>query len=209
MSIFKNIFLAFLFLAINLYSFAQDTVSYYYEDGAIKEKGILTDGQKEGCWTYFYPDGTKNATECYQNGILLGQVKNYDFHGNLISLENFVDGMESDSAFYYYSSGQVKRKGVYAQGLYDGEWLTYYENGGLKQKGSYLNGMPHGQWIFYNEEGMLTHEGHYKKAKESGYWKIYSDKGYLELAGEMYNGKRIGVWREYNKRGKVKKTIGY
>lgn len=179
----------------------------FYPNGQKKATGELVEGKKTGKWVFFYPNGVKQAVEYYQNDELHGLVKNFDFDGNLLSIENWHQGLIQDSAFYYFPSGQLEKQGLYKNGQYDGYWTFYHPNGTLKRKLFYYHGAPNGEWKYFNDQGVLIQEGKFINGKESGEWKFFNDKGRLEYIGSYAEGKRIGQWYKVSKSGKKKLII--
>jgi antitoxin component YwqK of YwqJK toxin-antitoxin module len=89
----------------------------FYDDGGLKYEGEMREDQREGIWTYYYPNGEKSAIEKYSEDLLNGKVVYYDTSGNVIGLENWVEGLLMDSAIYYYSNGTIEMEGKYMEFL--------------------------------------------------------------------------------------------
>jgi antitoxin component YwqK of YwqJK toxin-antitoxin module len=194
-------------LLITIEATAQPIVEYY-ENGQTKHQGTMEAGKKSGKWEYYYPSGIKEAIEYFKDGRLNGTASNFDFEGNLITKENWFNGMLQDSSFYCFPGGIIEKKGVYKNSAYEGLWLFYYKDGTLRKSLEYQNGLPDGEWRYYNESGTLLQDGQYKNGLEEGEWLFYSKKGWLLYQGSYKAGKRYGEWYIYNKRGK-KKLIDY
>ena len=201
----KNVSITLIYLLFtNFPLLAQEEINYY-EDGSLKSQGILKEGVRQGQWNFYYPSGKKSAIEEYNSGLLNGKVLYYDTAENLIGSEIWHQDVLIDSAIYFFSNGQIEKKGWYKEGLYHGEWRFFYENGRIKRVGSYIDGLPHGFWIFYNEAGIRIQEGSFEKGNENGEWKFYTEKGDLEYVGSFENGQKKGVWYIISKNGKKKK----
>jgi len=73
------------------------------------------------------------------------------------------DGKLLDGPFSkFYHSGQLAEKGVFRQGLKQGEWKAWYESGKLKSVYSYRSGMAKGRYFLYNDNGELIESGKIK-----------------------------------------------
>ena len=187
---------------------AQDTI--FYDSGAIKAMGELNENsKKDGTWTYFYPSGSLSAEISFRNGKQHGTQRAYGFEGNLLSVENWTHDALSDSAFYYHPNGQLKRKGVYRNALYQGVWIFYDENGHLEQEGNYEAGLPSGLWLTYAENGQILQEGEYKNGQASGWWRFYNEEGDPTYEGQFEEDERVGQWYRFTRSGKKKKWKNY
>ena len=105
----------------------------YYNSGKIQNKGTLLNGKLNGELTVYFKNGNKKFISNYKDGILHGVWNDYYPNGVLLSSRKYADGkiiwygthyfvngqIESeikpkkatqyDTAFSYYSTGQVKR----------------------------------------------------------------------------------------------------
>jgi|SRR5258707_15652978 len=54
--------------------FSQEPVKEFYSSGELKAVGRVTNGLKEGEWSFYYPSGKKNSIENYKSGALHGDV---------------------------------------------------------------------------------------------------------------------------------------
>lgn len=79
----------------------------FYETGKEKVKGDFDESQRDGSWTYWYPNGNK-WSECeYKNGIK---------HGKSIT---------------YFENGNIRYEGKYKNDVRVGVWNFYDESGKL------------------------------------------------------------------------------
>ena len=62
---------------------------------------------------------------------------------------------------FYYSKGNLSRKGNYINGERNGYWEVYYSNGDIMWKGNYLNGERDGYWVEYYSNGDIMYKGNY------------------------------------------------
>lgn len=173
----KSIFTLLLFYS-SYFLVAQDTL--FYDADAIKGIGIYQNGLKMGTWKYYYPDGTQSAIFNYVEGKLNGLQLYFDENGALIAEENWFDDLQNDSTKNYYPGGNLKRKGILKEGLYEGVWIYYHENGHKAQVGAYVNGLPEGVWTFYHENGQISQTGSYQMGELRETWLFYNEKGKLK-----------------------------
>jgi antitoxin component YwqK of YwqJK toxin-antitoxin module len=182
-----------------------DTTCVYDDHGRKRACGRLKDGDREGQWKQFFPDGSLSAIASYHKGQLDGEVVCFDFEGNTISREQWKGDLLQGFSEYYFSNGNIEKKGSYHMGQYAGEWKFYGESGQLIRQGNYKEGLPDGNWQIYNEHGTLIQEGKYINGLEHGLWKFYRDDGSLEFYGHYRNGTQTGDWFKVNRRGKERR----
>lgn len=86
-------------------------------------------------------------------GILYGRFDN----GNLLTMQEFVNGIGSGSWIDFDPEGRMVRKGTYSDNKVEGPVTEYYQNGKIKSVGQYLHWKnPIGEWIYYDEEGEVV-----------------------------------------------------
>ncbi len=78
-----------------------------YPNGKLKSTGTISNGKKEGLWTFLREDGTK-WSEC--------EFLNDAAHGKVVS---------------YHKNGQVNYIGYFTNGKKTGMWMFYDEEGKL------------------------------------------------------------------------------
>jgi antitoxin component YwqK of YwqJK toxin-antitoxin module len=91
-------------------------VKEYYENGALKAKGIMRNELKEGKWISYFESGELESEISYANDVKNGEFKRWYKNGNLAVACFYVDGKQ------------------------DGFWKEYYENGMITVVGEFKNG---------------------------------------------------------------------
>ena len=104
----------------------------YYNSGKIQNKGTLLNGKLNGELTVYFKNGNKKFISNYKDGILQGVWRDYYPNGVVLSSRKYADGKmiehehyfvngqiqseirpkkatQYDTAFSYYSTGQVKQ----------------------------------------------------------------------------------------------------
>lgn len=111
--------------------------SEYFDNGNIKIKTELKNGQPDGITTLFYKTGVKKEVRSYNMGKM---------HGQWIS---FFDN-EKKSAI-----------ALYEKGVKHGEWKVWDKNGVLRYIMNYEQGKKKGLWKMFDEKGDLINEKDY------------------------------------------------
>jgi|GEM_PF-561149 len=128
----------------------------YYDDSVkVKFEGRILNGKADGLWRVYY-----------ESGKIAGAV-------------NYVDGLASGVAMYYYDNDQQTTLAEvnFTEDLIDGVYREYYQNGKRKASVSYAEGFPDGEAEFYYDSGMIKIEGQYKKGIKDGKWVHYTETG--------------------------------
>ncbi|MGL5889409.1 MAG: TonB family protein [Bacteroidia bacterium] len=155
-----------------------------------------------------YKNGRMTEEANYLNGRLNGQLRRWDFNGNL--------GLEEN-----YSSGQL-----------NGE-STYFENGIVLRKGNYLNGAKNGMFTENNRKGILLRNTWYTRGREDSVhsyhpngkiairktsisgitltetYEEFNEGGIPMLSGNYLMSQKQGIWTSYYPNGKKKSETPY
>jgi antitoxin component YwqK of YwqJK toxin-antitoxin module len=166
-------------------------------------KGEFVNGMKEGFHSIQYLYTGKDTL--FSNAE--GQFKNNTYTGEWL---------------FYYQSGMLYTKGVYAgsngeskgstgvpNSEREGLWRFWHENGQLEQEGNYLNGEMEGLWRFWHENGQLSQEGNYLNGKVEGLRRWWYENGQLSQEGNYLNGKEEGLLRTWYENGQQRSEGNY
>ena len=147
--------------------------AYLYKNGVITGEGIIKeDGNHDGPWKDFYPDGSLKAEGNYDNGKQTGEWK------------------------YYHANGKIEQVGKFnKQGKFEGTWKWYFDNGQLLKEESYRNGLRDGMSTEYDETGTVVTEGEYVNGEEDGPWFELTGDTYMH--GTYRDGLRNGMWYNF------------
>lgn len=112
--------------------------SYYEETEDVFEKGMVSNGLRDGLWESFHESGAPLQMAAYSAGKLHGRITNYHENGNVVT------------------------EGSFSQGKLDGAWNWYYESGLLQSSASFKNGKKEGSQVFFSESGVQVKEELYE-----------------------------------------------
>ena len=104
----------------------------YYENGSLKTKAHIINGELQGLWTQYYVTSEKEWEVNYANGYKLGSYK------------------------LFYKNGNIKVEGEHWGGLKHGKEKRYNETGNLIWEGDYSNDLLNGTWINYKDEAEVA-----------------------------------------------------
>ncbi len=149
-----------------------------YKD-SISVIGYYKDGQKNGLWTYFYPNGNIKAIITYSNNKKEGPVK------------------------LYYENGKLEEEGYWKGTKWVGEYKRYYPNGKLQYHWFYdKTGRRTGKQEYFYENGKKYIEGEWKDGKENGEMKEYYTNGKIKKITHWLDGSKNGKEIQYAKDGR-------
>ena len=161
--------------------------AYLYKNGVIIGEGIVKDdGNRNGPWKDFYPDGSVKSEGNYDNGKQVGEWK------------------------YYHSNGKTEQTGKFnKQGKFDGTWKWYFDSGQLLKEEHYRNGLKDGMSTEYDETGKVIEEGEFVNGNEDGPWFELTGDNFIR--GAYRDGLRTGIWYNFylNREGAKTDSVCY
>ena len=103
----------------------------------------------------------------FLNGLYHEKNTRELFNGHVHGVVNvkIVKGKYDGPYKQFFSSGQLRTKGFYDNGVKNGLWESYHENGILHSKGIYKNGFWEGLWVDHYEDGSIRSKGFYRNGK--------------------------------------------
>ena len=192
------------------------------------------DGIRDGLATWFYPDTTKMRQATFKEGVLDGEVAEWDEDGRLVSKEYYREGRKliRNTSFYrpkvpkeesYYLDVQLKQKGLdnwweakpapyLASGerVQNGQARGWYSNQQLQYQGQFRNNEPVGRFFWWHENGNRSTVGQFNRAGDrAGRWIWWHENGMKKIEGSYKDDQPSGVWRSWDKTGKLIKNKDY
>ncbi len=128
-----------------------------YEDGTIKSTAPLTDGDIDGVYSEYWPNGARKEETVYVRGIRHGE------------------------SVIYWDNGVVRETGINSNGRKQGVWQTFTRTGELSIRASYAQGLLSGSYTSYYPSGQIQWEGTYSRNLKNGTWTNYSSSGQKRL----------------------------
>jgi uncharacterized protein len=206
-----------------------------YKAGFVKNTERINrkdaNGQKQGSWKEFWPNGKIKTDGRYLNDKKDGYFKEYNEFGNLTNVTKWKDGVlvknppelaKIETQITYHNNGRPKQIGNYKDGVPEGVFREFdttgvivaaevWKDGVLVGKGLYDDkGVQQGHWLEYYETGELKGEGDYKDGAKVGQWKFYYADGKTDQLGKYdQKGRPVGVWKWYYENGQLLREENY
>lgn len=156
--------LVIILLAFQFVGFGQneeDLTSFlpkYAPEEVMHRNKIDDNGKKWGVWQYYSRSGVLILEITYKNNLRDGAYTRYNgVTGNMIEKGNYLNGIKNGSFTKWFSNGEKRVEGTYAQGRKTDLWSYYYKtgSGALRMTGKFKDGKKHGFWIFYEKGGSI------------------------------------------------------
>ena len=190
----KAILLLFCFIYLPTLSFSQKTLTYW-ENGAKKSEGKLTNGKKEGIWEEWDKWGNLLSKGKYVNGVKEGKWEEELSYNVVYDSINFPT--------YYHDLRKIKvaGSGNYQNGMKEGIWRGEGSNW-VKIYRTYHRDSLDGLMVEYTYESETKHpnfypciKGYFSKGNKVGKWYFLSN--YLDENGINTPCAPDNSWPEY------------
>ncbi len=180
--------------------------TYYFINGNVEQQGRYNRDKPDGYWVWYHENGEIWREEEYERGLRYGPFVEKDDAGNVIAEGKFIEGFKDGP--WVYNIGDIIQKGTYFDGERHGKWEhTFKTSGDVRFKGEYINGMREGRHTWFYDGGQIEMRGKYAADKKEGIWEFYNTKGYRYLTITFdndveieYNGSKISYGKRYDKR---------
>jgi antitoxin component YwqK of YwqJK toxin-antitoxin module len=136
--------------------------------GALEIEGFLNGNEKTGQWIRYNPEG------------------------EIIQINNFVNGKLEGTAMKMSFRNQVDLKLTYKQGELDGSW-TAYKFGKVIEERNYVAGKLDGTVKVYDQKTFkVKQETQFKNGVQDGTLRYLDENGNVVLSYEYKNGEKVG-----------------
>src|SRR4051812_2815852 len=103
----------------------------------------------------------------------------------------------------------IKSDFTVKEGVIEGEATYYYASGNVMEKGMFAKGQKDQKWTRYNENGTVSAIAFYALGKKAGTWVVFDDNGKKRFEMNYADGEKTGVWTNWNESGAVVSTKNY
>ena len=150
----------------------------FHENGNTKITFKLINGEIEGLWKSFYENGSREQEVNFTNGVRVGLLR--DFYEN--NKLHFIQKYNEKGQKYYEESfsedGEITNVWNYKNEEIHGENLNYYSSGSLKSKRIFADGMRNGKSLLFYESGEVLSDEMWQDGSLNK-WKIFDKYGNL------------------------------
>lgn len=133
--------------------------------GIIKESGIIRNGQKDGIYMTYSPEGKIKTLGSYVAGKLNGVYLEMSDREQ-VELKAHYKNDQLHGLWASYRYGRPTKELNYNNGVLDGPFSEWSDRGKLSKKGAFKNGKQDGLLQFFDEEEKLMMEYNYKDGEK-------------------------------------------
>jgi antitoxin component YwqK of YwqJK toxin-antitoxin module len=126
-----------------------------FKDGSLVEEGMLLNGERNGSWTIFHPNGKPHVVNSYLNGRKNGLTIEFDEFGRVRKEANFIND-QFDGRYKEFVVYIPVRDTEYKNGKFHGLHKEFDHNGVLQKDMMFKEGVQHGPLNYYNSKGDVT-----------------------------------------------------
>ncbi len=136
-------------------------------NGIMLEEGIITNGQRNGIWTTYYPEnGIVQKIESFVDDVYSGPFYKFNNRGQLEEIGSYINN-QLDGRYAKIKFGRTTEEIHYKMNQYHGPYRTYFNNSDKIQKEqNFKDNQLHGIYRVYNEEGKITLEAEYSNGEK-------------------------------------------
>ncbi len=196
------------------------------DNGMPLEKYDIKNGQKEGVYLEYYPNGTVRLRVHYQNGKREGSYEGYYDDGKIMIRCYYKDDKKEGLHCWYHKNGRILEQKNYEEGKITGE-IEYFRASGIKvdAKPQKLNIDKKKDCAkieasfdkertmanhLYHSNGNLKKEYSYNKNNQlEGLCVTYYASGQLQEECAYRNGNLNGAYRSWYENGRLQKKCTY
>jgi antitoxin component YwqK of YwqJK toxin-antitoxin module len=211
-----------------------------FEDGVLHGAWTVTDvkgrkvsqwmfdqGRQHGLATWWHTNGQALRTANYTDGLIDGELREFNSKGEVLAKETYVNGFKLDLETTNYPKTNRKRSErsvlvpvarqhynwfdatvsldkVEQPRIYHGLSTWWYADGQKEMTGQFEHGVPAGQYVWWHANGQERSRGEYVNGKQSGKWIWWHANGQKEMEGDYHLGQRVGKWAAWSEDGKVR-----
>lgn len=174
---------------------------YYYPNGKVKSEETFKDGKSNyGTYTRYYENGNIDYQVTYDKEGIFNDRKEYKFNGILYASQ--VKNARGDyKVTYYHDNGkEFYTKVLTAKDTKieaDGKVVRYYPDGAHHMEYTILNGKVNGLFKEYFPDGKVKYEIEYKDGKYDGLYTSFFRDGKPDSRCNYVNGKPQGSSEDY------------
>jgi len=211
----------------------KEPICEYNEEGKKIAEYFLLDGQPDGDFKRWYPNGQLMVSQHFEKGKFEGEQKEYypsglpkvfleykdtlkeGVHkewyenGTLAQSTAWKAGVKEGRSEKWFEDGKLQLKEDYVAGVLDKTRKEWYENGKLKSTGHFALGKKEGTFREWNKEGTLIVEFAYVEDLPHGIMRTWYDNGSLRVVARFVQGKKEGLSEEFYANGAKQGTVFY
>jgi antitoxin component YwqK of YwqJK toxin-antitoxin module len=188
----------------------------------------LRQGKRNGQATLWLPDGSVYRRAIFRNGSPLGDLRELDANGQLMTTATYVGGRQLVNKVTYFPESQMKQSEAtclvatiievatddfwamrfaeykaQSEELRHGDWKCWYSNGRLQAEGTFQYDREMGEFSWWHAHGQQAVKGSYVDGQPDGVWTWWHANGQKAAEGHFRSGQHVGVWQRWAEDGRL------
>lgn len=195
---------------VDLFGKKQILKKWYYQNYSINAFGLENEKKQNiGDWLFLTFDGALNVLGHYNSiGQKTGEWLYFEPSGDTLRIINFKED-KADGPYTIFKNGFKSEKGIYKNGMLNGEVIGYFPDGSVSVKYNYLNDKLNGVGLQYYNIGTIKNEYNFVNNDLDGLYKEYYPNKISSIICTYKAGKYIGNFKSFFEDGHVKNDINY
>lgn len=185
-------------------NYVNDTINglyEVYENNKLERKYFYSNGQQNGPYKIYYPDGTLSVEGILSSGNVNFKKNNYWQNGNVSSTVTYIDD-ELTAIQYFNPKGEKENSFDYKNKT--GKFSISYYNGTTTLDFELVNGKLNGKSVFKDKFNNVIKESEYCNGERNNNYKGFSPNGTLWTESTYHSGKLIGLDKQYDLVGNLR-----
>jgi len=132
---------------------------YWYENGQLKDSGLLTNNNMVGEWRSWYEDGNLLSIAEYPDpgSINTSTTRTSPTPRGASILEYGLPINKKHGQWRsFYPNGTTRDSGLFQKDQKQGLWKNWYDNAQMESIGRYRNDSLEGEWQYFRRDGSLS-----------------------------------------------------
>jgi antitoxin component YwqK of YwqJK toxin-antitoxin module len=184
-------------------------------------------GKRNGTSLWWYANGKKMREANFVDGDMEGQYLEWAPDGSLAVKENYEGGRKLALKTSHYKDGSKKSEGMYlfakdvehspddwwncklvttvksGKDEKHGTWTSWFMSKQKQLEGTYEHDVQVGQFTWWHSNGQRALQGSFDKGKQDGTWTWWHANGQKSIEGEYVKGNPTGRWNWWKEDGRV------
>lgn len=182
---------------------------YYYPNGYLREIEVLDDGAPVDTNFSYYDNGLLRLKIPYKDGKIHGDVLFYRNEILYRSLPYTAGEMKEGEFKEFHAIGSVDFSYTLKDGKSHGPFKSYFDSGELYREGNFSEGNLEGERITYYRSGEISVKENFEEDLNQGKYLSYYQDGQLEAEGSFDEGNKVGEWVFYFENGNKRKVQNF
>lgn len=146
------------------------------------------------------------SVSCSKNSVVLTED---ELPEDIFYLKDDIKPFNGTCYIYFNKSNQLKEELSFKNGVLHGLRVSYFKNGQIKQKGFFKDGRYNGTWKSFNEAGNIIFEAEYSNDTLTGKYVSWYKTNVMKEKGNCEKNRRVGKWIYYDEAGMIIKQENY